>query len=50
VEVIAMSSPEELTLVVGRWLWPIVAVLHIVRWLKPAPISGREQARTSCDH
>ena len=26
-----MSSPEELTFVVGRWLRPIVAVLHVVR-------------------
>ena len=29
-----MSSPEELTLVVGRWLRPVVAVMHVVRWLK----------------
>ena len=26
-----MSSPEELTFVVGRWLRPIVVVLHVVR-------------------
>jgi hypothetical protein len=44
-----MSSPEELTLIVGRWLWPIVAVLYVVRYLRPAPISSREQASTSPD-
>ena len=42
-----MSSPEELTLVVGRWLWPVVAVLHVVRFFKPAPISSREQLSTA---
>ena len=26
-----MSSPEELTFVVGRWLRPIVVVLDVVR-------------------
>ena len=26
-----MSSPEELTFVLGRWLRPIVVVLHVVR-------------------
>jgi len=41
-----MSSPEELTFVVGRWLRPIVAVLHVVRWVLPAPISSREQGST----
>ena len=29
-----MSSPEELTFVVGRWLRPIVVVLHVVRRLR----------------
>ena len=45
-----MSSPEELTLVVGRWLRPVVAVLHVVRLFWPAPISSREQASTAPDH
>ena len=42
-----MSSPEELTLVIGRWLRPVVAVLHVVRRFKPAPISSREQVSTA---
>jgi hypothetical protein len=42
-----MSSPEELTLIVGRWLRPVVAILHVVRYFKPAPTSSREQARTA---
>jgi hypothetical protein len=42
-----MSSPEELTFVVGRWLRPIVAVLHVVRRLTFQPISSREQRSTS---
>ena len=33
-----MSSPEELTFVIGRWLRPIVAVLHVVRRMIPADI------------
>jgi hypothetical protein len=41
-----MSSPEELTLVVGRWLVPIVFVLDVVRRLKAVPISSREQVST----
>jgi hypothetical protein len=45
-----MSSPEELTLVVGRWLVPVVAVLHVVRWLKGAAISSREQLSTARKH
>jgi len=44
-----MSSPEELTLVVGRWLRPIVAVLHLVRRFKAAPTSSREQVSTAPD-
>jgi hypothetical protein len=44
---IIMSSPEELTYVVGRWLRPIVAVLHVVRSLSFQPISSREQRRTA---
>ena len=45
-----MSSPEELTLVVGRWLRPVVAVLHVVRWFKGAAISSREQVSTQPGH
>ena len=47
VEVTAMSSPEELTFVVGRWLRPIVAVLHVVRRITFQPISSREQPSTA---
>ena len=42
-----MSSPEELTFVVGRWLRPVVLVLDVVRRLKAAPISSREQLSTA---
>jgi hypothetical protein len=42
-----MSSPEELTFVVGRWLRAIVFVLDVVRRLKAAPISSREQVSTA---
>jgi hypothetical protein len=42
-----MSSPEELTFVFGRWLRPVVAVLGMVRWMRPASISSREQASTA---
>jgi hypothetical protein len=45
-----MSSPEELTLVVGRWLRPVVAVIHVVRWLKGASIPSREQLSTAPNH
>ena len=38
-----MSSPEELTFVVGRWLQPIVVLLHVVRRLGLMPTSSREQ-------
>ena len=41
-----MSSPEELTFVLGRWLRPIVAVLHVVRRITFQPISSREQEAT----
>jgi hypothetical protein len=44
-----MSSPEELTFVVGRWLRPIVAVLHVVRRMTFQPISSREQPSTAPD-
>ena len=33
-----MSSPEELTFVLGRWLRPIVIVLHVVPHHIPADI------------
>jgi len=49
VEVTVMSSPEELTLVLGRWLRPIVVVLHVVRRLTFQPISSREQGSTAPD-
>ena len=38
-----MSSPAELTFVLGRWLRPIVVVLHVVRRITFQPISSREQ-------
>jgi hypothetical protein len=41
-----MSSPEELTFVLGRWLRPVVAVLGMVRWIRGASISSREQTDT----
>jgi len=41
-----MSSPEELTFVVGRWLRPVVALLDVVRRMKPTPISSREHQST----
>jgi len=46
-EVIAMSSPEELTFVVGRWLRPIVVVLDVVRRLGLRTTSSREQRSTA---
>jgi hypothetical protein len=42
-----MSSPEELTFVIGRWLQPIIFVLDVVRRIRPAPISSREQVSTA---
>ena len=41
-----MSSPEELTFVVGRWLGSIVFVLDMVRRLRAVPTSSREQVST----
>ena len=46
VEVIAMSSPEELTFAVGRWLRPIVVMLDVVRRLGLRTTSSREQRST----
>jgi hypothetical protein len=42
-----MSSPEELTFVVGRRLRPIVVVLHVVRRMTFRSTSSREQGSTS---
>ena len=42
-----MSSPEELTFVVGRWLWPFVVILYVWRLLGFWPISSREQRSTA---
>jgi hypothetical protein len=44
-----VSSPEELTFVIGRWLRPVVAVLDLVRRIGSWPISSREQASTGLD-
>jgi hypothetical protein len=41
-----MSSPEELTFVVGRWLRPLAIVLHVVRRIGLVPTSSREQGST----
>jgi hypothetical protein len=42
-----MSSPEELTLVIGRWLRPVVVVLDVVRRLGLRTTSSREQRSTA---
>lgn len=44
-----MSSPEELTFVFGRWLRPVVAVLHVAHRLGLLPTSSREQTGTTPD-
>ena len=49
-EVSAMSSPEELTFVVGRWLWPFIVVLYVGRRLGFWPIPSREQRSTALNH
>jgi hypothetical protein len=41
-----MSSPEELTFVIGRWLRPIIFVLDVVRRVRAVTISSREQVST----
>ncbi len=41
-----MTSPEELTFVLGRWLLLIVTVLDVVRRMRAAPISSREHRGT----
>ena len=42
-----MSSPEELTFVVGRWLWAFMAILFVGRRLGFWPTSNREQRSTA---
>ena len=42
-----MSSAEELTFVVGRWLRPILMLLYVVRRLGLIATSSREQRRTT---
>jgi hypothetical protein len=42
-----MSSPEELTFVIGRWLRPIAVVLYVVRLFGWLPTSSREQDGTA---
>ena len=41
-----MSSPEELTFVVGRLLRPIAVVLHVVRRLGLMPTASGEHGST----
>jgi len=41
-----MSSPEELTFIIGRLLRSISAVLDVVRWMGFGPTSSREQEST----
>jgi hypothetical protein len=41
-----MSSPEELTFVVGRLLRSVAVVLDVVRRLGPKPTSSRERGGT----
>jgi hypothetical protein len=44
-----MSSPEELTFVVGRLLRSVAVVLDLVRRLGLRPISSRERASIEFD-
>jgi hypothetical protein len=44
-----MSSQEELTFVVGRGLLLLEVMLDVVRRIKPAPTSSREQVQTATD-
>jgi hypothetical protein len=48
--ILRVSSPEELTFVVGRWLRPIVVLLDVVRRIRATPISSREQVSTAANH
>ena len=45
-----MTSPEELTFVVGRWLRLVSLILDMVHRPRVAPISSREQTKTELDH
>jgi hypothetical protein len=49
-EVTAMSSPGELTFVVGRGLRPMVVLLDVVRRIGLWPTSSREQRSTALNH
>ncbi|MCC8937751.1 hypothetical protein CI1B_73960 [Bradyrhizobium ivorense] len=44
-----MSSAEELTFIIGRWVRPVIMVLYVVRCLGLIATSSREQARTTRD-
>ncbi|WLA85290.1 hypothetical protein [Bradyrhizobium elkanii] len=44
-----MSSAEELTFVIGRWLRPSVMLLYVVRSLGLMTTSSREQRGTPLD-
>jgi len=44
-----MSSPEELTFIVGRLLRGVAAVLYVVRRIGLVPVSSREQGSTAPD-
>jgi hypothetical protein len=44
-----MSSPEELTFVIGRLLRSVAVVLDVVRRLGLRPIFSREHASTKPD-
>jgi len=45
-----VSSPEELTFVVGRWLRSVAVVLDVVRRLTFRSISSREHESTRLKH
>jgi hypothetical protein len=45
-----VSSPEELTFVLGRLLRSVAAVLDVVRRIKSRPTSSREHLSTEIDH
>jgi hypothetical protein len=42
-----MSSSEQLTFAIGRWLRPIIIVLDVVRRVRAVTISSREQVSTA---
>ncbi|MCA6125109.1 hypothetical protein J6500_24910 [Bradyrhizobium sp. WSM 1704] len=44
-----MSSAEELTFIVGRWVRPIVMLLYVVHRIGSVATSSREQRRTAPD-